>query len=247
MERAPPLPSLLRSPFLVPLWVVSALALCDATSLGGGVATYMTPRATRSRVTPPLTTNLHGPSKTALRPAYSSGRRTSPLRCTQRARIRSRHARASHCTLHARQASRGRRVAAHTPPQRQPQPQDSSTRTRATLRAARTALARPAPPPVAAPLNSRNHARTTTHDDEKMRSAHTGANKAGDADRWGTATLGGRPGNGDAVLFLPCERGSHRHTAVITGPRLRLALNYKKPTNKAARRVHVQVVVNTCS
>ena len=32
----------------------------------------------------------------------------------------------------------------------------------------------------------------------------------------------GRPGNGAAALFLRCERGSHRHTAVITRPRLRL-------------------------
>ena len=48
--------------------------------------------------------------------------------------------------------------------------------------------------------------------------------EAGDADRWGTATLGGRPGNGEASLFLPCERGSHSHTVVITSPRLSLAL-----------------------
>ena len=62
----------------------------------------------------------------------------------------------------------------HTPPQRQPQPQDSSTRTRAALRAPRAAPARLAPPQVAAPPISRNHARTTTHDDEKMLSAHKG-------------------------------------------------------------------------
>ena len=37
---------------------------------------------------------------------------------------------------------------------------------------------------------------------------------AGDAGRWSTAALGRRPGNGVAALFLPCERGSHRHTAV---------------------------------
>ena len=42
--------------------------------------------------------------------------------------------------------------------------------------------------------------------------------------RWGTATLGGRPGNGEASLFLPCERGSHSHTVVVTRPRLSLAL-----------------------
>ena len=48
--------------------------------------------------------------------------------------------------------------------------------------------------------------------------------KARDADRWGTAALGLRPGNGVSALFLPCVRGSHRHTAVITRPRLSLAL-----------------------
>ena len=42
-------------------------------------------------------------------------------------------------------------------------------------------------------------------------------------------TLGGRPGNGEAVLFLPCERGSRRHTAVVTRPRLRLALELILP------------------
>ena len=47
---------------------------------------------------------------------------------------------------------------------------------------------------------------------------------AGDADRWGTVALGARSGNGAAALFFPCERGSHRHTAVATSPRLSLAL-----------------------
>ena len=36
--------------------------------------------------------------------------------------------------------------------------------------------------------------------------------ETGDADRWGTAKLGRRPGNGVAAFLLPCERGSHRHT-----------------------------------
>ena len=48
--------------------------------------------------------------------------------------------------------------------------------------------------------------------------------KAGDADRWGTATLGGSPGNGAPALFLPCERGSHSHKVAVTRPRLRRAL-----------------------
>ena len=39
-----------------------------------------------------------------------------------------------------------------------------------------------------------------------------------------TVTLGVRPGNGVAALFLPCERSSHRHTAVVTRPRLSLVL-----------------------
>jgi hypothetical protein len=41
------------------VWVVSALALWDVTSFG--VVGQMTPRATRPRVTPPLTTSLHRP------------------------------------------------------------------------------------------------------------------------------------------------------------------------------------------
>ena len=107
--------------------------------------------------------------------------------------------------------------------------QGSTTHTHTALRAARTARARTAPPPVAEPPNSRHHARTTTHDDEKDAACPHG-HKAGDADRWGTATLGVRHGvrsgngNGVAALFLPCERGSHRHTVVITRPRLSLAL-----------------------
>ena len=40
----------------------------------------------------------------------------------------------------------------------------------------------------------------------------------------GYETLGGRPGNGEAALFLPCERGSHRHTVVVARPRLSFAL-----------------------
>ena len=50
-----------------------------------------------------------------------------------------------------------------------------------------------------------------TNDDERRRkdAACPQGHNAGDADRWGTATLGGRPGNGGAALFLPCERGSH--------------------------------------
>ena len=48
---------------------------------------------------------------------------------------------------------------------------------------------------------------------------------AGDADRWGMVTLGVRSVNGVPALSPPRERrGSHRHTAVITRPRLSFAL-----------------------
>ena len=66
-----------------------------------------------------------------------------------------------------------------------------------------------------------------TNDDARRRkdAACPHGHKAGDADRWGTVTLGGRPGNGEPSLLLPCERGSHSHTVVITPrPRLSLAL-----------------------
>ena len=82
----------------------------------------------------------------------------------------------------------------------------------------------PVPPAVAAPPNSTYHARTTTHDDEKDAACPHG-HKAGDADRWGTAELGSRPGNGVPSSFLlPCERGAHSQTVVITRPRLSPAL-----------------------
>ena len=50
--------------------------------------------------------------------------------------------------------------------------------------------------------------------------------KAETPKEWGTVTLGGRPDNGDAAFSLLCERGSHRHTAVITtGPASALRFN----------------------
>ena len=156
--------------------------------------------------------------------AARTGGPPPPPFCTQRASARSRYARTAHRTHARHPESRS----AHALPHR-PQPQDSTTRTHAALRAARTAPARPAPPPVAAPLAPRHHARTTTHDDEKMLSVH--GRKAGDAGRWGTATLGGRPGNGVAALFLPCERGSHSHTVVVLssqGPASASRFNYQK-------------------
>ena len=118
------------------------------------------------------------------------------------------------------------RIAAHTPPQQRPQPQDSTTREHAALHAARTARARTALPPVAAPPNSKHHARTTTHDDsDEKDAASPQGHKAGDAGRWGTTELGRRPGNGGTSFLLPCERGSHSHTDVATRPRVRLALD----------------------
>ena len=54
----------------------------------------------------------------------------------------------------------------------------------------------------------------------------------------GYGDTGLRPGNGVSALFLPCERGSHCHTAVVTRPRLSLAnntnTNNAKMTIKAA-------------
>ena len=61
------------------------------------------------------------------------------------------------------------------------------------------------------------HSGRPTDDDARRRKdaeCPRGRKEAGDADRWGTATLGARPGNGVAVLFLACGRGSHSHTAV---------------------------------
>ena len=42
----------------------------------------------------------------------------------------------------------------------------------------------------------------------------------------GHGRTGRRPGNGVAAFLLPYERGSHSHTAVVTRPRLNLALGY---------------------
>ena len=71
-------------------------------------------------------------------------------------------------TLAPRRASAHRESPWHPPPQHQQQPQDHSTRAHAALRQTSTAPACLAPPPVATPLVPRHHARTTTHDDEKM-------------------------------------------------------------------------------
>ena len=73
---------------------------------------------------------------------------------------------------------------------------------------------------------TRKSAGTPTRDLEFGREFPFPTMHAGDADRCGTWPLGVRPGNGVSALFLSCscERGSHRHTAVVTRPRLRLAL-----------------------
>ena len=104
------------------------------------------------------------------------------------------------------------RVAMHTPPQQQPQPQDSTTRNHAALRAACATHARAAPPPEAAPPNSRHHALPTTHDDEKMPRAHTGTKPETPVDgtrkHWAFAPATGR---------LPCS--SHASVAAwLTQP-----------------------------
>ena len=83
-------------------------------------------------------------------------------------------------------------------------------------------------PPSAAASSSAADSRQTprTNDDARRRkdAECPHGHKARDAGRWGTAILGGRPGNGVPALFLSCERGSHCHTAVVTRPRLSLAL-----------------------
>ena len=90
--------------------------------------------------------------------------------------------------------------------------------------ARRTHRARP--PRTAASSSAAELQKPRTNDDARRRkdAECPHEHKAGDADRWGTATLSRRSGNGEPVLFLPCERGSHRHTVVITRPRLSLAL-----------------------
>ena len=61
--------------------------------------------------------------------------------------------------------------------------------------------------------DARYHARTTTHDDEKVLRAQTAnGHNAGDADRWGTVALGVHPGNNLAALFFPCDV---THTATL--------------------------------
>ena len=113
-------------------------------------------------------------------------------------------------------------------------PRDSSTRTRAALRAARTAPARPAPPLVAAPPtpDTTDERRRTTTTKRCCVPAHMGTkHKAGDAPIddgvWGKAALGHRLGIGELALFLQSERGSHRHTAVVTRPRLSLLRRFR--------------------
>ena len=128
-----------------------------------------------------------------LRPARSRDRKpTPPLPGTQRAH----HATTAHALSTARTPDAAG-VAAHTPPQQQPQPQGSTTRTHAVLHAARTARARKAPPPEAVRPNSR-HQTPLTNDDARRRkdAACPQGHKAEDADRWGKRKLGGRPGNG---------------------------------------------------
>ena len=105
----------------------------------------------------------------------------------------------------------------------------------AALRTARTAPARPAPPLVATPPTPDTTLRTNDDARRRKDAACPHGHKAGDADRWGTATLGDRPCNGELALFLSCERGSHRHTASSQGPASALCLNYctRKPQNKS--------------
>ena len=69
---------------------------------------------------------------------------------------------------------------------------------------------------------TRHHARTTTHDDEKMLRAHTGTKPKTPID-WFARQRG--PLRARVASFsLPCERGLNSHTVVITRPRLSLAL-----------------------
>ena len=67
----------------------------------------------------------------------------------------------------------------------------------------------------------------TTHDARRRKyaSCPQGQN-AEHSDRCGTAELGGRPGNGDAAFFLPCERGLHSRMASSQGPASVLRFNY---------------------
>ena len=88
-------------------------------------------------------------------------------------------------------------------------------------------------PPRAAASSSAADTRHHTHERRRTTTTkrccvptRTHGRKAGDAGRWGTAELDVRSGNGVAAFLLPCERGSHRHTASSQGPASALRFNY---------------------
>ena len=159
----------------------------------------------------------HANRAAALRLARSRGRWTPPLPCNQRSRARSRHARTSHCThIESRSAHAAAAIAAATGQQH----------AHARCAARRTRRARsPSTAANSSAADCRHHARTTTHDDEKMLSAHTGAKPETMIDgvrrHWATA-----PATGSS----PCSsHASVAHTATRSssqGPASALRFNY---------------------
>ena len=167
----------------------------NTTSTGTGGAHA---RRLHSRATPCLQLKTGRPPP-SLRPTRA---RTQPPR--------------SRCVPHARTAprepQRTRRRRTSRSHRRQ---EDSSTRTRAALRAAHAAPARPAPPPVAAPPIP-----DTTDERRRTMTKRCCVPTRAQSRRHRSMGYGGtgRPPRqrGDRLLFLPCERGSHSRTVVVT-------------------------------
>ena len=113
------------------------------------------------------------------------------------------------------------RVAAHAPPLRQPQPQDSSNCTRAESRTRRARS--PSTTASSGATDSRHHERTTTHDDEKMLRAHKGTKPEMPID--GVRRHSGRPPRQRGVRLVPPMR------AWLTQPHGR---RYKAPPQPCA-------------
>ena len=148
---------------------------------------------------------------------------TSPLRCTQRSRARSRNARTAQCRHAWHHESRNARAAAASAAA------TGQQHAHARRTAHRTQHARPPRAAASSSAADRRLQTPRTNDDARRRkdAACPHGHKAGDAGRWGTSTLGRTPATGTP----PCSsHASVAHTAkrsrhlITTRPRLRLAL-----------------------
>ena len=138
--------------------------------------------------------------------------------------------RSAFCLYAARHAPRARRT---------PQPQGSTTREHAALHAACTTRTRIALPPDAAPPNSRHHARTTTHDDEKMLRARKGTKLETPVDgargHWAvTPATGPRCARGSPPFSSHASVAQTATRSSTQGPASALRFNYKFCVSGAA-------------